>query len=119
MRNYKIYLSSILVGIFTGIICIGFRYIISYINDIRPYIFNDLAISLGIENKNIIHSIVFLCVFILLLFVGFLVKKFPKIEGSGLPQTQALLYGRIKYNRPFTSLLIKFIGGVLSLGTGL
>ena len=54
-----------------------------------------------------------------MLFVGFLVKKFPKIEGSGLPQTQALLYGRIKYNRPFTSLLIKFIGGVLSLGTGL
>lgn len=119
MKNYNIYLISILVGAFAGIICIGFRYIVSYISSIRPHIFTEAAIFLGVRNPILIHIMVFLFVFAILLFVGLLVKWFPRIEGSGLPQTQALLYGRTNYVKPYSSLLVKFIGGVMSLGTGL
>ena len=108
----RIYIAAIIVGVLSGLICVCFRYTVAAISGLRPLLFNH-------SNPIIVHLAVFSSIFIALLIVGWLVQKFPKISGSGLPQTQALLFGRRVYNKPFTYLVIKFIGGVLSLCSGL
>ncbi len=119
MKNWGLYLLSIFVGVWAGAVCIPFRYIVNKVSEIRPYIFGSEAEFLGIKNALLTHAAVFISIYIILLFVALLLKYFPKISGSGLPQTQALLYGRTVYNKPFTYLFIKFTGGILSLGSGL
>ncbi len=52
------------------------------------------------------------------LFVGQLIKSEPNIKGSGIPQVEGMLQEEIDY--PWFSVLWKkFIGGVLSVGSGL
>lgn len=50
--------------------------------------------------------------------VGGLMKSEPNIKGSGIPQVEGTLQGDIKLNW-FSILWKKFIGGVLSVGSGL
>lgn len=117
--NGGLYLLSIFVGVCAAMVCIPFRYMVNQVSNLRPYLFGKEAEIFGIKSPLLEHLAVFLSTYLILLFVALLVKYFPKISGSGLPQTQALLYGRVVYNKPFTYLLVKFTGGVLSLGSGL
>ena len=111
-RGYGIFGAAIAVGALSGLICVAFRYTIGAIGALRPVLYNH-------NNPIATHLVVFSAIFAALLLTGWLVEKFPKISGSGLPQTRALLYGRRVYNRPFTYLAIKFAGGLLSLSSGL
>ncbi|MEF9985880.1 MAG: chloride channel protein [Bacteroidales bacterium] len=119
MKHSGLYVLSIIVGIFAGAVCIPFRYVVSWVSGIRPYIFGDEAELFGVKSALLTHVVVFITIYLILMIVALLVKHFPKISGSGLPQTQALLYGRIVYSKPFTYLFVKFIGGIFSLGSGL
>jgi H+/Cl- antiporter ClcA len=112
LENEKIYLASIIVGAIAGIICIAFRYTIAQVATLRPQLFNH-------HNSIFIHLGIFSAIYAALLLTRLLLYKFPKISGSGLPQTQALIFGRRVYNKPFIYLVVKFIGGVLSLCSGL
>ncbi len=112
VQNSGIYFAAVAVGALSGLICVAFRYIVAAIASLRPLLFNH-------SNPIIAHIGVFSIIFIMLWVTGWLVKRFPKISGSGLPQTKALLFGRRIYNKPFTYLVIKFIGGVFSLCSGL
>lgn len=111
-RGYGIFGAAIAVGALSGLICVAFRYTIAATGALRPILYNH-------NNPIVAHLAVFSAIFTALLLTGWLVEKFPKISGSGLPQTQALMYGRRVYSRPFTYLVIKFIGGILSLTSGL
>ena len=96
----------------TGAVCIPFRYLIGFIASFRAKIFNP-------ENSILIHIGVFFLMYFILLLVYLLSQKFSFIKGSGLPQTQAILYGKMVTKTPIRNLLIKFVGGILSIGTGL
>ncbi|MDN6692368.1 MAG: chloride channel protein, partial [Enterococcus sp.] len=50
--------------------------------------------------------------------VGLLIKSEPDIKGSGIPQVEGTLQGEISL-RWFSVLWKKFIGGILSVGSGL
>ncbi|MDN6639657.1 MAG: ClC family H(+)/Cl(-) exchange transporter [Tetragenococcus sp.] len=52
------------------------------------------------------------------IFVGYLIKAQPHISGSGIPQVEGLLQEEIHY-RWFPVLWRKFVGGILSVGSGL
>ncbi|MEG2849001.1 MAG: hypothetical protein RR880_02065, partial [Bacteroidales bacterium] len=104
MKHSGLYVLSIIVGIFAGAVCIPFRYVVSWVSGIRPYIFGDEAELFGVKSALLTHVVVFITIYLILMIVALLVKHFPKISGSGLPQTQALLYGRIVYSKPFTYL---------------
>lgn len=105
----RLYLISILVGIFAAAIVIPFRLIINWIYNTKAEVL--------ITPQNIL--ITFIVIYVILFIGALLLKKFPKINGSGLPQTQALLYSKVVYKKPFKYLIIKFIGGVLALSSGL
>lgn len=112
VKGSRLYIAAIVVGLFAGAICLAFRYTVNWIAHLRPILFNH-------DNPIFSHIAVFTTIYLGLLLVGWLIKSFPKISGSGLPQTQALMFGRRVYNKPFTYLLVKYIGGILSLGSGL
>lgn len=105
----KLYLVAILVGISASLVVIPFRLIINSIYSIKAEIFNSTG--------KILLSLLF--IYAVLLAVAYLLKKFPKINGSGLPQTQALLFGKVVYTAPYKYLVIKFIGGILAILSGL
>lgn len=52
------------------------------------------------------------------LFVGKLIASEPNIKGSGIPQVEGQLHGQLEMNW-FSVLWKKFVGGVLSIGSGL
>ncbi|GAA3022370.1 ClC family H(+)/Cl(-) exchange transporter [Tetragenococcus solitarius] len=52
------------------------------------------------------------------IFVGYLIKAQPHISGSGIPQIEGLLQEEIHY-RWFQVFWRKFVGGILSIGSGL
>ncbi len=112
LKNEKIYAASIAVGALSGMICVAFRYTVAQVTSIRPQLFNH-------SNSIITHIGVFCTIYIALLITRKLIFKFPKISGSGLPQTQSLIFGRRVYNKPFLYLWVKFTGGILSLCSGL
>lgn len=43
----------------------------------------------------------------------------PLITGGGIPQTRAVINGRITYKNPLTQLIAKFTGGILAISAGL
>lgn len=111
-KNEKIYIASIIVGVISGIICVAFRYCIAQVTSLRPKLFNH-------SNSLTTHIGVFCTIYAALFITRLLIDKFPKISGSGLPQTQALMFGRRVYNKPLMYLVVKFFGGVFSLCSGL
>lgn len=129
--SYKFLLANILIGAIGGAICIVFRYLIYFVNNIRLNIFqrDNLTDFQRIISNNITFSdigiiilkyfAVFILTIIFLNIVNIMVKKFPTTSGSGLPQTKALLERKISYKSPFKNILVKFFGGILSITSGL
>lgn len=112
VKNERIYIAAMAVGAISGVICTAFRYIVAQIAQLRPQLFSH-------SNSIIEHAGVFCTIFTALLIARLMIGKFPKSGGSGLPQTQALMFGRRIYSTPFLYLAVKFIGGILSLSSGL
>lgn len=103
----KIFWQSVFVGLLTGIVVVLFR--------------------LGIENlfgfvmtHFYIYPLIFLCVTTLGgLFAGLLIYKFaPETSGSGIPYVKMSLLRSGKLIRVRT-VFVKFIAGILGIGTGL
>lgn len=129
--SYRFYLASILIGSISGIICVSFRYLIYHINNIRLTFFNIDDISdfhkikeegLGFNDILYIipkYLILFSATVFLLNIVNVMVKSFPTTSGSGLPQTKALLERKIEYKSPLKNIIVKFLGGIISISSGL
>lgn len=129
--SYRFYIASILIGLISGIICVVFRFCINKVNEIRVSIFRDGDISdfqRVINSASNVKDIIFIVLTYLLLFVTtiiflnivhLIINKYPTTSGSGLPQTRALLEHKMKYNSPFKSVIAKFLGGIISIASGL
>lgn len=113
-QNFRLKLlaEGIIVGIFSGFLIVFYRIVLEKAEELRSFIFN-LNIS-----KYKLMPIWFLVLIISACIVGILIKKEPLISGSGIPQVEGLLAGKIHMN--WLSVIIKkFIGGVISIGAGL
>lgn len=129
--TYRFYLASIFIGIIGGFLCVAFRYLIYWIDNIRVSLFkiNGLSdfkrlLSHEFTAQDILfvflkYLILFLITIFFLSIIYRLVRKFPTTSGSGLPQTKALLEKKMEYKSPFKNILAKFFGGVLSISSGL
>lgn len=108
----RIYALGIVVGIITAAVCIPFRMLVSEAAIIRENLFSH-------DSPAYYHPLLLISMYIIIVGIYKLTQKYPSLGGSGIPQTQALIYGRMKYDRIFDHLFVKFIGGVASIGVGL
>ncbi|MBR5781476.1 MAG: chloride channel protein [Bacteroidales bacterium] len=129
--TYKFYLASIFIGIIGGFVCVAFRYLIYQSDNLRTSLFRTNGFSdfqRIINNGITMHEtfivlgkyIALLLITILFLNIIFrMVRMFPTTSGSGLPQTKALLERKMEYKSPFKNIIVKFLGGILSITSGL
>ena len=111
-EKISLVLKSLIVGIITSLVVILYRFSLSYAEKIAFNIYEYIS-----ENKWAI-PLWFLVLFIIAYIVGKLIDKEPYISGSGIPQIKAIIGGYIK-NRPLSTIINKFIGGTLSILSGL
>lgn len=110
--SLKLYLLSILVGIVTGLFTVPFRYLLTKSDIVRNYLFTK-------DSTILFHLLVIACMWCVGLFIYQLVKRFPMISGSGIPQVEGAVSGRFNFPNSFKNLIAKFTGGVLGIGMGL
>ena len=111
---------SFIVGILTGLAVTAFRKSIDFLSSLRID-FYDKAVS-GLLNPvfGTIFSlgVLILTVIILGLFMGFIIKKYPMIKGSGVSQIKGKFMKKLDMS-PWPELPLKFLGGVLNISAGL
>ncbi|WP_238881825.1 ClC family H(+)/Cl(-) exchange transporter [Clostridium sp. YIM B02551] len=108
----KLMLEGIIVGIFTGLLIVFYRLTLEKAEELRNKF-------LELQSHNHLMIIVgFLVLIVAALIVGKLVVSEPLISGSGIPQVEAILKGKLKMNW-LPVIIKKFIGGVISIGAGL
>ena len=111
---------SFIVGILTGLAVTAFRKSIDFLSSLRIDVY-DKAVS-GLLNPafGTIFSlgVLILTVIILSLFMGFIIKKYPMIKGSGVSQIKGKFMKKLDMS-PWPELPLKFLGGVLNISAGL
>lgn len=113
-QNFKLKLlfEGIFVGMLSGFLIVFYRIVLEKAEELRNFIF-----KLNIPRYKLM-PVWFLVLIILAYVVGMLIKNEPLISGSGIPQVEGVLSGKINMN--WLSVIIKkFIGGVISIGAGL
>lgn len=108
----KIMLEGIIVGVFSGLLVVLYRVALEKAEEFR----NKLIVA---HSSSLLVDIIwFLALIILAIIVGKMVQDEPMISGSGIPQVEAILRGKLKM-KWFAVIIKKFIGGVISIGAGL
>ena len=111
-RKLYILIHGILVGILASVVVVLYRLALGYAEDFAFWIYD-------IEREKLWLVPIFIIILgIVGYIVGKIVEKNPMVSGSGIPQTKGVLLGYLK-NNWITTIVYKFIGGVLSIGSGL
>lgn len=105
-------LKGVLVGLLTGGIVSIFRLAIEKFGELTEQVY------LHSQQEPLYLAFILAASIIIAIFVGFLIKSDPDIKGSGIPQVEGQLQGELTVSW-FSVLWKKFIGGVLSVGSGL
>jgi len=110
-KYYLVYQGA-LIGLFGGSIVTLYRFLLSKVSDLTYPMYSTLV------NNPIKIIFTFIILALCGYIVGLMIKIEPMITGSGIPQVQGILIGkmRIKWLRV---VLLKFIGGIISIGAGL
>lgn len=111
-NEIKIIFFSMIIGVLAGLVSVLYRYALTNAEHISTEMYGFFG-----RNKSLL-PILFIILIVMGLIVGLLVKKFHLISGSGIPQLKAEVTGYIKGNW-FTTLVFKFIGGVVGILAGL
>lgn len=110
--RFKLVLEGIIVGALAGLLVVFYRLSLQYIEGVTQKIY-----SLQLQKPWLIP----IWIIILLIssyIVGIMVKRNPMISGSGIPQVEGILLGRLSANW-WKVIIGKFIGGIISIGAGL
>ena len=110
--RFKLVLEGAAIGLLCSLVLVLNRIIVNYLFPLFKKLYAWAALSI----TNMIIVLVILA--ILGALVGFMVRREPMISGSGIPQVEGELIGKLKMNW-LKILIYKFLGGVISLGAGL
>lgn len=108
----KLISKALLVGVLSSLVSVAYRYSLAYAENICFYIYNYLS------NHTYIIPLWFLALALIGFIVGKIIEKEPYSGGSGIPQVKGFLGGYLS-NRPLPSIIYKFLGGTLSILSGL
>lgn len=113
-KNYTLYLLCLITGLLTGVTVSFYKYILHSLEVFRSVFFTREQLG------NPIFLVFLWVVFLLIGFlIEFLLKSFPSISGSGIPQVKAIILRRFTYPKWFLEFLTKFSAGALAIGAGL
>lgn len=113
-QNLKLKLvgEGVVVGLFSGLVIVLYRYLVEKSGGLTKQLYS-------VVKGNMISTII---LFIVLIAMGYLVGKIvksePMISGSGIPQVEGILLGKLDMNWGRV-LIKKFFGGLLTLLAGL
>ncbi len=108
----KVFFEGIIIGLFSGLIIVAFRYCLERAESLRESIYN----SANMYSVKIILLILGLSLIAFIL--NLIVKNEPLVSGSGIPQVKGVLTGHLKM-KWLKVLLLKFVGGIIAIGAGL
>ncbi|MCJ7688590.1 MAG: ClC family H(+)/Cl(-) exchange transporter [Clostridiaceae bacterium] len=108
----KLILEGIGVGIITGLLIVLYRYALAKASILLTEVYKIISI------KPILLLPWIAAIIIIGYIVGLMVKNQPMISGSGIPQVEGVLLRKIDMTW-WRVISGKFIGGVLSIGSGL
>ncbi|MCD8089383.1 MAG: chloride channel protein, partial [Clostridiales bacterium] len=109
--EYLVIFEGIIVGLAAGAVVSLYRYLLAVIFD--------FALKLYSAVDSIPKGILMFAVLIVLgIIAGLMVKKEPMISGSGIPQVEGVLLGKMRFNW-LRVLVLKFLGGLICLGAGM
>ena len=110
--RFKLVLEGAIIGVLCSLVLVLNRVIVNYLFPLFKKLYSFSSLSFG----NMI--LVLLILAFLGALVGFMVRREPMISGSGIPQVEGELIGKLKMNW-LRILIYKFLGGVITLGAGL
>lgn len=110
--KYKMIFYSFIIGIISGVVMVLYRVLGEFFLEkfIELYSF--------VKFNMYYFPILILFLLVLALIVSWCVKKEPNISGSGIPHVEGIIKGKIKVNY-IRVLFYKFLGGIITLSTGL
>lgn len=109
----KTYLVSILLGCVVGLFCLGFRWGIEELQTLRNgFWLNGWPAFLKIP-------LYIALIYPVLLFVSRMMERYPVLAGNGAEQTKGILNGHLPRKHAFRFLIRKFVGAIVSLGSGM
>ncbi|MDD3520528.1 MAG: ClC family H(+)/Cl(-) exchange transporter, partial [Actinomycetota bacterium] len=110
--RFTLIFDGVIVGAFTGLIIVLFRYLI-----LKGETFTQKIYSYAASNLRYLPLLI-LGLIALAFITGYLIKKEPQIRGSGIPQVEGFLLK--KMNMSWWRVLIsKFIGTIITISSGL
>ncbi len=110
--HYILILEGIAVGLLAGAVVVLFRIAIDEVTAWMEML-RELA-----SQKIILTAAFFLILCAVAMLLAFIVKMEPQTSGSGIPQVKGEMEGQIKTTW-YKVLTLKFIGGVVAIGSGL
>lgn len=113
-HNFKIKLvfEGILIGFTSGLLIVLYRLALEKASTLLDYVYKTIC------TKPILILPWILAIILIGYVVGLMVKAEPMISGSGIPQVEGVLLRKLDMNW-WKVILGKFLGGVLSIGSGL
>lgn len=111
-RKIPIILKSLVVGLVAGIIAVLYRLTLGQAEHISQIIYTYISGHISLIAP------LFLGLTFIGALIGLLVRKYPLIGGSGIPQVEGQLLGYFK-NPWLSTLIAKFIGGAVTVLAGL
>ncbi|UUV18429.1 chloride channel protein [Fusobacteria bacterium ZRK30] len=112
-KNIRLYLLSIITGILTGLVVVAYRISLNLMTNLRIKTFSEIA-----SGKLYLFGITIVVFIFIAITLNRLITKHPMIKGSGIPQIKGVLLMQFEYSW-IKELFYKFIGGLLSIGSGL
>ena len=104
-------LFSILCGSLTGLIIFCFKFIAKKIEHYSKYLYE-------LSKRSFLYIIlVFIIIILLALIMYFVHKKIPETKGGGIPKSEGVLRGTLKF-RSFLTLIGIFFGSMISYFAG-
>lgn len=110
--NTRLFLLSLIVGLFAGIFGSAFRWCLTQSLIVREFMFKH-------DQTFLFHILIFVGMWLLAMGIYWLTRQVQLISGSGIPQSQGVIFGRYKFERPWIQFISKFIGSLGAIGMGL
>jgi H+/Cl- antiporter ClcA len=108
----KLVFEGIAVGIITGLLIVLYRFALEKLMLLLAEIYKALSV------KPFLIPVWIGILILIGYLLGIMVKREPMISGSGIPQVEGVLLGKVKMNW-WKVIIGKFFGGVLAIGSGL